>query len=215
MFLIFSKKEAHYKGHHGFTLIELLIVIAIVIIISTVVLAGYDDYQFRSALTIAKEELAVTLREAQVYGIAIRGAQNGATYSFPNYGVHVHPVTYPNAIIIFTDVDRTPASDIGFNTPGDTEISRYTIKPPHTLEKVCVNTTANIANEECTGSGPTAKIDILFERPEPEPTINSKNSGNTLLITGALYTSIYITGPDVIGSHYVRIWNNGQISVLP
>jgi prepilin-type N-terminal cleavage/methylation domain-containing protein len=209
MFFLFFKKSFLHIKKEGFTLIELLIVLSIVIIISTIVLAGYDDYQFRSALTIAKEELAVTIREAQVYGISIRGeSSDNINYRFPNYGVNINPSARPNSILIFADIDRS-SGNIGFNTPGDVEIRRYNIKPPFVIQKACINTTTSLGNEVCTGSGSMTSVDIIFERPEPEPIVKSN------LVGSALYASIYVTGPEANGSHYVRIWNNGQISVQP
>src|SRR5512133_2633560 len=77
-----SRKLNHVRG---FSLIEMIVVIGIIALLSTVTLSNYKDVSSRISLENLAQQIALTVRQAQVYGISVvRGT--GSVY--PSYGVH-------------------------------------------------------------------------------------------------------------------------------
>ena len=72
MFLFSSKKQK------GFTLVEMLIAIAIIGIISSVLVFGYNDGADRQIVLNAVGEIETTLRQAQVFATSARPYPPGA-----------------------------------------------------------------------------------------------------------------------------------------
>jgi prepilin-type N-terminal cleavage/methylation domain-containing protein len=73
------------RESRGFTLIELLVVTAILVIVSGLVLANHSRFGGKILLQNLAYDMALSVRQAQVYGISVR--QFGAgTYS-AGYGI--------------------------------------------------------------------------------------------------------------------------------
>src|SRR4051812_19475908 len=84
----------------GFTLLELLITLGIFVIITTLVLA--NDRRFGNTVNITSlaYDVALSVREAQTYGFAVKGSSN----TFNNYyGIHVDMGNLPS-YLIFVDL---------------------------------------------------------------------------------------------------------------
>lgn len=58
--------------HHGFTLIELMVTLAIFTVMTGMVLANYPDFNNKISRDLLVQEVALSIREAQVYGTSIR-----------------------------------------------------------------------------------------------------------------------------------------------
>ena len=92
----------------GFTLVELLVSISIFFIVTAVVLTNYPRFGSNLAIETLTQDIALTIRQAQVFGSAILGttADSGLESVSPQvfnaYGVH-----FP---LIPTDVDLNPVS---------------------------------------------------------------------------------------------------------
>lgn len=77
-----------YKNVGGFTLIEMIVSLAIVSIILTTVIFNYSSFTDNLALSSAAQELAITIRQAQTYGLSVK--QVVATGKFESaYGIYV------------------------------------------------------------------------------------------------------------------------------
>ena len=77
------------KANSGFTLVELLITISIFVILTGVVLFSQSKFNGSILLTNLAYDTAVTLRQAQTYGINIKEFNTGSgTGQFVPYGVH-------------------------------------------------------------------------------------------------------------------------------
>ena len=70
----------------GLTLIELLVVITIVIIMTGVVMANLPAFRSKTELDLIAQEVAITIRQAQVYGVNAKSTGAGST--FTPYGVN-------------------------------------------------------------------------------------------------------------------------------
>ena len=88
------------KSQKGFTLVELLVSIAIFSVITT--MAVFNNSQFNSSvlLTNLAYEVAISIRQAQVYGVTVR--KNSAGSFDSAYGIHFDMNT-PTAYSLFED----------------------------------------------------------------------------------------------------------------
>src|SRR3989344_3825107 len=95
VFLLQAKSYKLQADSRGFTLIELLVVTAILGIVSTLVLANNTRFGGAVLLENLAYEIGLSVRKAQVYGIAVR--RFGETDFSAGYGIHFNsamPTTY-------------------------------------------------------------------------------------------------------------------------
>lgn len=170
-------------------MIELLVSIAIIAVISMVMLARYRSFNSTILLRDLAYEIALSIREAQVLGISVRGESG----SFKNaYGMHFTPGT---TYILF--IDRKPVSGGPANGQYDSgeEVTTYTIGQENTVKKLYANTTE------------LDTLDVLFERPDPDAFFHTSPAAS--VVNSA---RIIVGSPD--GSvRAVRVWPTGQIEV--
>jgi prepilin-type N-terminal cleavage/methylation domain-containing protein len=188
----------------GFTLIELLVVVAIIVVITGLILANTNKFGGQTLLQNLAYDIALSLREAQVYGISVR-SDNGAYNS--GYGMHFdmnNPTTYN----LFADAAQTGVYAAG----EDVKPSPYVIGQSFQISKLCITSFAGI--EDCT----VTTLDILFIRPEPDACISPNGTvdvtnGYTYACTSNVQSArIVLTSPRG-GFMNVIVYANGQISV--
>jgi prepilin-type N-terminal cleavage/methylation domain-containing protein len=187
-------KYSHIKG---FTLIEMVVVIGIFGVVSAIVLFNYNQFRSNTILTNMAYEVALSVREAQIYGVSVRGsAGNSPSFSKP-YGIYI-PNGETNQYLLFADDGDNAYSGTTCETPGtDTCVTPYALLGNNKFEEVQVE-----INNQC--EIPAGGLNIIFKRPNPEPFINGDSR-----ISRA---QIKLSSPDGT-SRYVLVANNGQISV--
>jgi prepilin-type N-terminal cleavage/methylation domain-containing protein len=167
--------SASKASRAGFTLIELLVVCAIIIVVSTIVLI--DNNKFGGDITLENfsYSVALSVRQAQVYGIAVErfgtNCTTGATSACfsSGYGMHFSLAT-PTTYILFADEDGTGVYDAQ-RSPSEV-VQSNSITQGFAITGLCV--IANTSrNSTCQ---PVNQIDILYIRPEPEAYITAKGS---------------------------------------
>src|SRR6185369_828665 len=86
------------KQEQGFTLVELLISIAIFTMITSVAVFNHAEFNGSVLLTNLAYEIALSVRQAQVYGTTVKQSSDINTVRFDSgYGVHFNtaaPTTY-------------------------------------------------------------------------------------------------------------------------
>ena len=163
------KKIIVSKSTAGFTLIELLVTIVIFVILTGVVLfnqSGFDNTVLLNNLTY---DIALTIRQAQTFGVNTRESASSTGYVFPPYGIFLN-IDKANGndknIILFSDT--TPNSTFNDETSlscpaNDAEcVQRYSIKRGSYIKQICVPATAG--GENCG----VKKLTIMFKRPKPD-----------------------------------------------
>lgn len=179
----------------GFTLIEMLMVLAIFAVLTSVVVFNYSKFRSDTILTNMAYEVALSIREAQIYGVSARG---GSTADYGDaYGIYL-PVG-ENQYVLFKDTEK----DAVFANPacvGDECISTYTFQQNITISEI-----KNCDNGQSENEG----VSIVFERPNPEPLMTfdslSPKSGSRTEITLSAGTET---------NRYIEVYGNGQIAVL-
>lgn len=167
----------------GFTLIELLVTTGIFLVMTSVVLAKYRSYSVKTTVANTAETIALSLREAQVYGTSgkvtagISTECGGSAFSCP-YGVRL--TNNATSYIVFVDKDRD-----GAYTGASELVSTITLPTGITT----------------TAISPGSPLDIVFTRPFPDAKITPVSTEATITVSNSANIAV------------VRITSAGQITI--
>lgn len=200
----------------GFTLIEMLVVVAIIIVMTSVLLLKQSKFSSDILVTNAAYEVALSIREAQVYGISSKeGAVSGSTDV--GYGVYLSntpkpPQTAVNSFTIYSDAGLNPGATLNsypFNYPTVngatnefTDVEYPALTDGQTILNFCVDGV-------CSKTGTLTSMNIGFIKPNPEALIYA-NGGSVPASNAAIIVVASSLGDKC---RVVRITPIGQISV--
>ena len=152
------------RSQKGFTLIELIVVVGILVVISAIVLTSYSRFGGQILLRNLAYDVALSIREAQVYGISARSFL-GAEFAV-GHGVYFNLIEGNNFFFLYTDVDGN-----SFFTSAATEwVETFSIGRGYVIEQLCI---PSGGEENCN----VVALDILFKRPEPDAIIRASLGG--------------------------------------
>src|SRR3989344_2260670 len=121
------------KANKGFSLVEILATLAIFFIISSILFFNFRGFGSRTVLDNLAHQIALTIRQAQVYGISVRGTAG----AFPSYGAFF---SIPENKIITLFADTYPSGSGGGDgkyTASDTLVQRLTISGSDFVSQLC------------------------------------------------------------------------------
>ncbi len=208
----------------GLTVLELVVVMSIFVIISAIMLFNYSQYKSNISLGNLSQDIALTIRKAQVYAIGVKGTDvGGGGRQFPGYGLHFSLPSLPgsassgssSSFIFFSDIPFTPGllGDHTYNQLtgtcdnlmyGNECMNIIDINSSDRITALCVDTL-------CVDSTLSPSVDIVFTRPNPEPTFCFRVNGGSCT-TLASYVSIKVQSTDS-REKVISIWNTGQIRI--
>lgn len=168
------KNALGMQRHHGFTVVELLVVMSILLTVSSIVLMRHNEFRANILLRSIAYEIALTIRQAQVYGLGIKEFQGIADpiAAFEiGYGVHFDEAT-PTMFILFADLD----DDRRYVAANDTIVQLFTLPGGNVVVDVCAGAGVNVG---CIGR---TILDIVYERPEPDAYISASQGTATIRI---------------------------------
>jgi prepilin-type N-terminal cleavage/methylation domain-containing protein len=208
------------SGRRGFGLIELVVSLALMVIITATILLGYNRFGDNVLLTNLAYDIALTVRQAQSYGISVKELINAGSGTFnAGYGVRFGSDS-AKSFLLFADSDNS-GQCVG-STVGDCRVSGelvkiYQIERANRLSKICaglISAPAGGSSEECydftAKSGPIGFLDIVFTRPNPDARIRTNlNSDGSNRYS---YAKIYVNSPGNVNKD-VKIYFTGQITV--
>jgi prepilin-type N-terminal cleavage/methylation domain-containing protein len=228
-----SKKifQRQKNKSRGFTLTELLVTLSIVTVISGMVIANYPSFNSRTSLTGLAQQIAISVREAQVYGVSVRTATSsvvgGGTY--PAYGVffgrdtiattHASDKSYS----LFYDQAGVATGKFGISIgdevpTSNTEIlQRFDIGNGNKITKICAKTSS--LPSTCTEA---AAAFVVFRRPNPDAKIKILPAGSYVwsngFASGAAYQSagelrVTIVSRDGAYKKDIVVYSSGQITI--
>lgn len=201
----------------GFSLVELIVVVSIFIIMTTIVLFNQNKFSSDISISNVAHSIALSIREAQVYGILVRESEvNGSDSNFTSaYGIHflkLNSLDPSFALIFFSDDD----DDLRYtDDPADSEINRYTLAEGNRITEICTYGEGS-GDVNCTyasGSNEITTADIVFKRPEPRAIITDSNFEDA---PQDYLKEIRITITSSLGdkTRIVKVLSSGQVSVM-
>ncbi len=188
------------RALRGLTLVELLVVISVFSILSLVILANHSRFNSSVLLGSLGYDIALSVREAQVYGVSVRQFGTGPGSFQVGYGIRF---AGSSAYTLFADRNANKRYDAG----SDSVVQTYTLRYGHAVRRFCGITSAGTQQCSDAGSGAIDHLDIVFFRPNPDANISSGNPG------------FYSSGRVVIASpsgetRTITIASTGQITVV-
>lgn len=183
----------------GLSLIELLAVIAILGVISGITLAGYNKFSDQTIVTNLANDIGLSIRLAQSYGLNVR--RHGNTFN-TSYGVHFAKGTN-NSYILYADQNRSADN---YKYSGD-KVKTYTISSGYIIKDVCA-TPSGGGNPppKCFSGNGINSLDIAFDRPDPDAHFTSNAS------TNYQSANIVIRSPRGV-ERTIRVLSTGYISI--
>ncbi|MDP3962749.1 MAG: type II secretion system protein, partial [bacterium] len=159
----------------GFTLVELMISVAIFAFMTAFLVAKYGTFNQGILLTNLAYDVALTIRNAQSYGLNVKsrpvsgGASFSSEFTYP-YGVRFDRSSLNKAkVVFFVDANLNGAYD-----EPDEEISTSNIKRGSYISGLCMGSGG------CTYANNIDVLDITFKRPDPNAIIKGKYSGSVV-----------------------------------
>ena len=216
---------------NGFTLIELMVIVAIMLIMTSVIFFNYNKFNSDMLLNNFAYDLSLSIRQAQVYGVATKesssatagGAVDSSTHSSSflyAYGVHFDIASSTNFKLF---VDNVHPSFGTYDTSPDEALQTYTFQKGVKIKEMCVDEDDYMIGTPCAsfGGSSVSKLDITFLRPNPEARIAAFGATDTVKICiidpqagkGCSRAAIVLQNTDNSARKVVVISSTGQISV--
>ncbi len=213
--LISSKRWRHsFSNPKAFTLIELVVVSAIVLIVSLFILFQQAKFNSSTLLRSLTYSLALSVRQAQVFGVSVRESTPGSGVFSSGYGIYLPSGTITQ-YYLFPDLNGNGAYDSASEGPPIPTV--FTLGNGYVLSKFCA-TRVGGASQECT-AGTATLIDTLtiyFRRPNPDACFaTNQASGACASGTTAAYSAAYIQlkSNGNQDTRSIKISSTGQIAV--
>ncbi|MES2007000.1 MAG: hypothetical protein V4436_02750 [Patescibacteria group bacterium] len=194
---------------------ELLVVISIMLILTSIFILQQNRFNSSTLLRSLAYSVALSVRQAQVYGTSIRENVVGAFDSTTNpaakaYGIYLSSGS-TGSYILFAD-----ANNDGQYTSGE-NVQVFTLNSGYTISKFCATTGGG--TQRCFiagGSSAITNLTILFKRPNPDScfaTSVSTNACQTGAVPTETYSSGYIQVKSGSDTRSVNMTLTGQITV--
>lgn len=209
VFKIKKQKQSHHtsrclsRGRRGFTIVELLVTISFFVIVTSTILVRHATFSGNLLLTNLAYDIALSIREAQVFGLSVSEFGTGTGEFDVGYGVHFDSGDNTSYILF---ADREP-KDQRYNDDDDSEtVDVFNIHKGNTISLFCG--VLSSGTEKCSSTD-ISHLDIVFERPNPDAIITSN-------IAGESYSSAKIVVRSPQGKERtIIIGITGQIYVEP
>lgn len=204
------------ENNSGFTLIEMVVVMAIFSILTSVVVFNYGDFNNNIISTNLTYEIALTVREAQVYALGVRGAESDFNTRYGAY-FNIDPTNGNGKnFMLFADINEDGKCEIDgalcsisnciASGPLGDDSCRELSSLTRGVEIVdlCVANGVPISEDGVCTQGVNS-LSVTFERPNPDALVYS---GGTEYSDAA----IIIEAPNS-SRRAVLVRSTGQISV--
>lgn len=200
----------------GFTLVELLVSISIFVFMTALVMSRYGTFSQQTTLSNLAYDVALTIRQAQSYGLSVRGTDwsNDSSDFSSYYGVYFSPVSNNN-FTLFSKLSSQSNTYDSSDPSSGTVVSNYVLKQGATILSLCVLASSsqdcNSSSNPFYGTGVDYRLTISFKRPDPNAVICiSTPAGPCVLYNVAKITVRSADGSD---TRSITISKAGQISV--
>ncbi|MCC6323255.1 prepilin-type N-terminal cleavage/methylation domain-containing protein [Candidatus Nomurabacteria bacterium] len=203
----------------GFTIIELLVVIFIFGVISSLVIFNYGSFQSDVSVENLAQDVALSIRRAQVYSVSTKSSEVSSVTTFPSYGIHFYLPSAPGgaailgnerAFIFFADIPPiiTPVmydtnGNCGALVSGDECVEIINITSSDKIVDICYDGVCPVGSKS---------VDIVFTRPDTEAQLCFRYGISGSCIGNPSYVTIKLES--INGrQRLINVWNTGQINV--
>jgi prepilin-type N-terminal cleavage/methylation domain-containing protein len=192
----------------GFTLIELMVTVGISSVIMAVVLFNYSSFTDKLALSSAAQEMALSIRQAQTYGLAVKEFSPTSGTFGAGYGIYFASDSDPTHYHVFADhLTVNNKYDLGSGCGGvSTEcVEQVAFRDGIRIQSICADECPPFGNPAATA------LSILFLRPNPDAEINFFTTGGALVSDNPV-GSVVLVSPKG-NTITVTIQNTGQVEI--
>lgn len=187
----------------GFTLIELIIALAIFVFMTVLLVSKYGTFNSTILTTNVAYDIAITIRQAQAYGLHFKVTDNSFTGA---YGAYFTKAADGNTSFkIFNDLDKdglfTSGPTVGVSP--DETVASYNMRRNSSVVDLKVGTNASNI------TGHPDSLHVVFKRPDPDAIIAAVTGG---VLTIVPYAEVVIVGPDE-STRRIVVSKTGQISI--
>lgn len=187
----------------GFTLVEMVVVVGIIALISGLMLANNNRYGGVVILQNLAYDISLSIRQAQVYGIAVQ--RFNSTFN-SSYGMHFQLGSGDSGstYVLFADALSPENGLYDCPQPGTSNcelVQSSSIALGYSIAQLCMTPAAGVENCSLTS------LDIVFKRPEPDAYIRSRDT-----VSVGESARIIVRSPRG-DTKSVSVQTNGQISV--
>lgn len=152
---------------------EIMVAIAVIAIVSSMVFTQRDAFSRSVGLNNVAHEVALAVRQTQIYGVSSRGSElTDPIYDF-SYGIYFDSGT-PDEFSIYRD----SVGNKGYQ-PGDVEVETYTLPAGVEIAGVCVNT--GFSSTDCAPGDTPGDAVIMFSRPHPNAEFIARTNGKNII----------------------------------
>ncbi len=156
----------------GFTLIELMVSIAIMVVITTVVVLNQSKLSEDIGLKNAVQDVSLSMRQAQVYGISVRETEPGSNNFQYGYGLDFD-ITHPNQYLSFYDKNLNGIYGGGWDCAGPECLDVTDLMNNTSIKSICSMLSLSPLTYDCSAS----RVDIIFRRPSTQALISFNGAG--------------------------------------
>jgi len=196
-------KKNTLKNNKGFTIVELIVSIGIFAFMTALLLAKYGNFNQGVLLNNLAYDIALTIRNAQSYGLNVKSASRSSNEFLYPYGVYFDTSTGKDTSFIFF----TDRNSDGLYTESSNPATKDLI-----ISKTSITRGSKISTiyRDNNTNNSLTSLNITFKRPDPNAIIKANGA------TGTLYPNAQIRVMAIDGTYRdINVSSVGQISVLP
>ena len=205
------------KYKKGLTLVELLVTIGIATVLLAITLFDYGTFNDKVALSSAGQEMAIAIKQAQIYGLSVKEVGIGTGNFNSAYGIYFNPGCNSGVYYVFADTNSNKKFDVGAGGGGcgtpDTAgelVEKFTLRNNVTISAIC---NVQSGTTTCPPSAAVRSMHVTFLRPNPDALINFANNGGSILFASEFTGKVRLTSPKGLKTQDIVIENTGQISL--
>jgi prepilin-type N-terminal cleavage/methylation domain-containing protein len=198
------RKIKNKTSQKGFTLIEVLVSIAIITILASILLPGYNSFRYRFALLRSSYKLSHDFRGAQEFSVS---AKELPTLEVPpGYGIYLKKGLTEKSYILYADNGPYPYG-------GNEEYDLNQDIPVETIKLESGVYIKDIVTTPLGASSSSSELSVNFRGPDPLTKINGKINGETVSGETTAIITLGLTNDDTI-TQQVFVNKVGLIYVL-
>lgn len=194
------------KLNKAFTLIELLVTISILSVLMLVTVFSYSNFNDRLSLSSAVQELAISIRQAQSYGLNVKERGVGSGLFDSAYGIYFD-LDDLTRYTVFVDTNGNRVYDEG---NGCGSASTECIQESVLRDGVLISQICDGLNNCPPAAGFSVRnLNVTFLRPNPDARIYFANNGGSIMASSNTGKVVLISKKGITSG--VTIENTGQV----